>query len=97
MRSLKIAIAFSFTLMAVSAQAQTQTEKGRIKQGVRSGELNRNETRTLIKQQKEIKQDKQEARADGIVTPVEQKEIRQDKRQASRNIYRKKHNQRDRN
>lgn len=72
-------------------------QHARIKQGVRSGELTKNETRNLVKDQKDIRQDVKSAKADGVITPGEKKEIRQDQRQASRKIYRKKHNNRDRN
>jgi uncharacterized membrane protein YebE (DUF533 family) len=76
---------------------QAKNERYRIGQGVRSGELTRNEARNLTHDQREIHQDIRSARADGIVTHCERKEIRQDQRQASRKIYRKKHNCRDRN
>ena len=91
----KIVTAVLFIMAAAtSSQAQAKT---RIRQGVRSGELTRHETRTLVKQQRDIKKDKREARADGVVTPAERKDIRQDKKQASASIYRKKHNLRERN
>jgi len=69
----------------------------RIKQGVKSGELTKAETVNLAKDQKEIRQEVKAAKADGNVTTAERKDIRQDQRQASRKIYRKKHNNRDRN
>ena len=82
--------------IALGTKAQT-TQPARIKQGVRSGELTRHETRKLVKQQKNIRQDVREAKSDGVVTADEKQEIKQEKRQAKRNIYRKKHNSRDRN
>lgn len=85
----------------VSAQ-QTIKQKGRherkrIAQGVKSGELTKAETANLVKGQKEIRQDVKAAKADGVVTRSERKDIKQDQRQQSRKIYRKKHNNRDRN
>lgn len=89
-----------FCLGLTSVDAQTvkapRHERQRIKQGVKSGELTRRETRTLAVQQKDIHQDKKEARADGHVTGAERKHIRKDERKANRSIYRKKHNARDR-
>jgi len=86
--------------ISICTQAQTTatraTQPARVKQGVRSGELTRHETRKLVKQQKNIRQDVREAKSDGVVTTDEKKEIKQEKRQAKRNIYRKKHNGRDR-
>jgi hypothetical protein len=84
-----------------SAQ-QTIKEKGkherkRIAHGVKNGELTKAETANLVKGQKEIHQEVKAAKADGTVTKEERKDIKQDQRQQSRKIYRKKHNNRDRN
>jgi methylthioribose-1-phosphate isomerase len=93
--------AIMLALAISSADAQTvkrqKNQRQRIKQGVRSGELTRAETVNLVNGQKEIRQEKKEARADGVVTTEERKEIRQDQRQESRKIHRKKNNRRDRN
>lgn len=101
---MKTKILFSALLLALAisnADAQTvarqRHQRQRIKQGVRSGELTKAETVNLVNGQREIRQEKKEARADGVVTPVERKEIRQDQRKESRKIFRKKHNNRDRN
>lgn len=85
-----------------SADAQTvrqksRNERHRIAQGVKSGELTKTEAKNLARGQKEIHQDVKEAKADGVVTKQERKEIKQDQRQESRKIYRKKHNNRERN
>lgn len=88
------------TLGTTSANAQIRKtarhQHTRIKQGVKSGELTRTETKNLVKDQKEIHQEVKSAKADGVVTGEERKEIRQDQNQASRKIFRKKHNKRDR-
>ncbi len=51
---------------AVKKNQQTK----RIKHGVRNGELTRAETRNLVNDQREIRNDVKDAKADGIVTPV---------------------------
>lgn len=92
-------------LMAIAlvhADAQTvpgkaRNQRQRIRQGVRSGELTRAEAVNLRNGQHEINQERREARADGVVTQEERREIKQDQRQQSRKIFRKKHNNRDRN
>ena len=92
-------VAFALSSQAVDAQTirnTSKTERKRIKQGVKSGELTRAETKNLIQDQKEIKAEVKAAKADGTVTPEERKDIRQDQKKASREIYRKKHNRRDR-
>jgi len=68
-------------------------QKQRIKQGVKSGEITRQEATKLRTQQKEIRQTKQAAKADGVVTKKERAIINKKQRAASGNIARKKHNE----
>ncbi len=100
--TIKIAIAtFVLALGITSANAQTHTvahrQHQRIRQGVKSGELTKTEATNLRNDQKEIRQEKQAAKADGVVTKDEAKDIRKDQKQESRKIFRKKHNERERN
>ena len=91
---------FLMIIAAGNVNAQTVTnrkDKTKIKQGVRSGELTKQETVALAHQQKEIRQDINAAKADGVVTKEERKDIKKEKNQTDRNIYRKKHNRRERN
>jgi len=92
--------ALSLLSVTYSASAQTATpditarqhnEQARIRQGVRSGELTRAEAARLKGREAEIRQDKREAKADGVVTRDERQDIRKDERQTSRAIYRQKH------
>lgn len=92
---------FAFTSQAQTAQkkvVKTQVKQHqRIKQGVKSGELTRAEATRLKKQQANIQRTKKAAKADGIVTRKEKAVIRTKQAKASKNIYKKKHNTRDRN
>jgi hypothetical protein len=72
-------------------------QQRRIFRGVGSGEVTKGELRKLEKEQKEIQQDKKEARADGTVSLAERRAIHKEQNRASRHIYRAKHNRRDRN
>ena len=98
MKPVKIFVALLLMIFATSSvDAQTvPNDRRRIKQGVRSGELTRSETRRVVHQQRAIRQDVRQAKSDGVVTPAEKREIKQEKRKADRTIYRKKHNRRDR-
>jgi hypothetical protein len=97
MKLSKIIAALSLLMIiAFSASAQT-TDKKRVRQGVRTGEITRTEMYKLGRQQRDIKKDRREARADGEVTSCERKEIRTDKKRQDATIYRLKHNNRDRN
>lgn len=107
-RTILIAFGILSGLSAVWAQTQETNvntprvhhrrveQQKRIHQGVRSGELTRGETRKLEAEQKDIRQDVRAAKADGVVTRAERREITRDQNQASRDIYRKKHNRRER-
>jgi hypothetical protein len=92
-------VALAFSIGTTSAQIkQTQkNEKQRIVQGVKNGELTKAEAKNLRNDQKDIKEDIKDAKADGKFTQQERKEIKKDQRKASREIYRKKHNRKDRN
>mgnify|MGYP003460283555 FL=1 len=89
MKTIKIFTVIVLMLMTSSitnAQTgRTRVQQKRIAHGVRNGELTRHETKQLTRQQRKIRQEKREARADGIVTPGERREIRQDTRKANRN------------
>ena len=85
------------------ANAQTHTpvithrqimQERRINQGVRSGELTRNEARHLRMDERKLNRDKRMAKADGVVTPAERAHLRREENRISRAIYRDKHNNR---
>lgn len=67
-------------------------QQARIRQGVKSGELTKGETRVLEKEQAKIQHDKKVAKADGKVTPQERRKIRREQNKASRDIKDLKHN-----
>lgn len=72
-------------------------QEHRIKQGVRSGELTREETRALAQEQRAIRQEERAYKSDGKLTKEERKDLHQDLNQASRNIYQEKHDSDKRN
>lgn len=78
------------------AQQRTRVQKQRVKQGVRSGELTRAETRSIARMHRDTRRDVRQAKSDGVITHKERKEISRDKRHTNRAIYRKKHNRRHR-
>ena len=72
-------------------------EQARIHQGIRSGELTRAEARRLEAQQARIRVNERFARADGNLSLKEREKLHKELRHASRNIYRQKHDNQDRN
>ena len=93
------AILFGMDISSANAQfkKRSQNQKHRIRQGVRSGEITKKETKNLIEERKEIHRDVKLAKADGKITLNERKIIRKEQRKQRQAIYRKKHNKRDRN
>ena len=92
--------ALAFTSMA---QAQDRTpvinhrlhnQNRRINQGVRSGELTRNETRHLRGDERRIGEQKRMAMADGRMNRGERRHLRREENRTSHAIYRDKHNAR---
>lgn len=66
-------------------------EQQRIKQGVQSGSLTRNEAKGLAQAQKQIRTEEHAYKANGKYTPTERQDVHQDLQQASKNIYQEKH------
>lgn len=66
-------------------------QKARINDGVRSGELTKEETRSLRAQQRAIRAEKREFKSDGHLSRAERRELHHDQNEASRDIRREKH------
>ncbi len=93
-----IAIILFGTGISVNAQMKVRShhQRHRIAQGVKSGELTKAERKNLKEDQKEIREDEKLAKSDGKVTAGERRIITKEENQESREIYRKKHNRRER-
>ncbi len=72
-------------------------QKERIKDGVKSGELNKAETKRLVKNQRHIKRTEAKAKSDGVVTPAEKAKLHKEQKRASKRIAKQKHDKQDRN
>ncbi|MGH7205969.1 MAG: hypothetical protein ACREI2_07140 [Nitrospiraceae bacterium] len=73
------------------ADRREHKQKQRIKQGVKSGELTKEETRALRAEQRAIRAKEREMKSDGSLTREERKELHQDLNEASKNIAEQKH------
>jgi tellurite resistance protein len=78
----------------INKKQKVQVEK--IKQGVKSGELTRYETKRLIKQEAKLQKNKKIAKADGVITPKEKKQLRKEIRKLDAKIYKQKHDKQKR-
>src|SRR5262249_39522060 len=66
-------------------------QHARIAQGVRSGELTREEAGKLRQEQQAIRTEERAYKSDGKLTAAERKDLHQDRNQASKDIYQEKH------
>lgn len=71
-----------------------ERQQMRIKKGVRNGELTKNESKKLRKQQRHIKKLNKQFKKDGHLSRHERKTLQQELNLASKRIYRFKHNDR---
>lgn len=71
--------------------ARQHVQGDRIRQGVRSGELTRAETRGLRQQRRDIRQDERLYRSDGVLTRAERRDLHGQLNGLSRDIYAQKH------
>jgi uncharacterized protein HemX len=75
-------------------QQREQNQQQRIQQGVKSGELTPREAGRMESRQARITQNEERMKADGKLSRSERKKLAHEQNRASRNIYRKKHNER---
>lgn len=78
---------------APKAAQRMNNQKARIKQGVKSGELTKEEAKSLREGQKETKEMMKTATEDGTVTKEERGEIKQKIQEESKEIAEAKHNE----
>lgn len=71
-------------------------QQDRIEQGVDNGELTRKEARRLREGQGEVRDMRQDAREDGVVTQRERQAIKREQKDQSQRIYDQKHDAQDR-
>jgi hypothetical protein len=74
--------------------ARQHNQERRINNGVRSGQLTRNETRHVRNDERRIRSEKRITKASGHVTPRQRTMLRHQENRTSRTIYRDKHNNR---
>ena len=71
--------------------ARQHHQHDRIQQGVRSGELSREEAQTLRGEQRDIRREERRDKADGVLTGRERRELHRELNEASQNIHEEKH------
>jgi hypothetical protein len=71
--------------------ARQHNQHDRIAQGVRSGELTRDEANALRTRERSIRQEERQYKSDGMLTRGERKDLHRDLNAAGRSIYGEKH------
>jgi len=66
-------------------------QEQRVKQGVRSGQLTKEETKELRTERRAIRQEERAYKSDGKLTKEERKDLHQDMNDLSKDIYQEKH------
>ena len=96
-KAIVVCVLLALGVASVSAQTATPratkrqgVQQGRIKEGVKRGELTPRETRRLEREQAKIAIDKSKAKSDGVVTPRERAKLNREQNRASRHIFRQK-------
>ncbi|MEW5975768.1 MAG: hypothetical protein AB1898_08175 [Acidobacteriota bacterium] len=92
-----VVLAGGLSWAEAGVNARQGRQQKRIRQGVRSGELTRNEVKKLEKQQVRIHRQEAKAKSDGEFTAKERAKIHRMQDKASRHIYKEKHDNQDRN
>ena len=69
-----------------------RNDRQRIRRGVRSGQITRDEARALRERQRQIRAERRAARTDGTLTRDERRDIRRDEREHDRLIRRARRN-----
>ena len=103
MKSVQAVIVAALLALTAAAYAGTNdpviqqrevNQQNRIEQGVQSGQLTPHEAGKLEAQQARIQQKEARMKSDGNLTKKERAKLTRQQNRASRNIYRKKHNNR---
>lgn len=82
---------------SAGVEAREQRQRHRIRAGVTDGSLTRPEAHRLVHQQVRIERKERRFRAnDGVLGPRERVNLHRHQNRASRNIFRKRHNNRTR-
>lgn len=74
------------------ANKRMHKQKKRIQQGVKSGELTKDEAKELVQDHKALRQEIKNDKSDGKVTKEERQQIQKDLNAESKKIYDLKHN-----
>jgi len=74
-----------------AVKAREHRQQARIRQGVRSGELTKDEAKGLRKEERGIRQEERQFKSDGKLTPAERAKLHSDLNKTSKDIYQEKH------
>lgn len=80
-----------FLTHEASANQRNRNQNARIREGVKSGELTKDETKKLRKEERRTRRMERRMRSDGIITPREGRRLKRAQDKVSKDIYKEKH------
>ena len=83
-----LCMSFGLASDALGQGRYNRGERQRIRSGVRTGQLARDEARALRESRRQIRQERRTYRSDGTLTRDERRDLRSDRRELNRNIRR---------
>lgn len=82
---------FIFFSFSQKSFAEEQHQRQRIKNGVKTGELTKEEAESLRQQHRELRAAKKKMKEDGVFSKEERQKMREMKKAARKKIYKEKH------
>lgn len=86
-----LCMTFGLASDAMGQGHYNRSERQRIRRGVRTGQLTREEARSLRERRRQIRRERRTYRSDGTLTRDERRDLRRDRHELSRNIRRERH------
>jgi len=83
--------------LSANSFGQGRGDRRRIRSGIRSGQITRDEAQALRQRRREIQQERRTYRSDGTLTRDERRDIRSDRRDYNRQIRSERHDNDRRN
>ncbi len=85
------AMVLTFSLSSVAGEGRNHGQRERIRNGVKSGQLTKEEAHALRGERKELHKMRKDAKADGTVTDEEKSALKDKRKEVSKEIHSEKH------
>lgn len=86
-----VAVILTFSIAGVTGEGRKHGQRERIKNGVKSGQLTKEEAHALRSERKELHKMRKDAKTDGTITDEEKAALKDKRKDVSKEIYNEKH------